>query len=353
MYNDKLIIIKPNENISDILENMINSFCKSFNKVEEVVYSHDIKDLRNTKLLFILELDNSGFDIPMLMFFSELYLKNDNYFEGSVASILVHSTTELATKRAAQDIIFLANNMGCSFIGHPMIEATNSLSNFLTWQKTLDLPLEEICYHLCKKSGKRFKEFNAKTIDSPYITVLYSSTNKQSNTLALWDMIAKNIKSATINQIHLENGKIMDCKGCSYKLCLHYGKQNSCFYGGMIVENVLPSIEKSDALVFLCPNYNDAIPANTTATINRLTVLYNKLNFYKKNIFGIIVSGNSGSDSVAKQLIGALNINKGFRLPPYATLTATANDPGSILTVSNIENIAKNFALNLMNEIKS
>lgn len=336
-----------------MLNNMIKSFCKVYDKIEEIIYTYDIKDLKNSKILFVLEIDNSGFDTPMLMFFNELYSKNSNCFEGSIGSLLVHSISELSTKRASQDIIFLANNLGCSFIGHPMIEATNSLSNFLTWKKTLDLSLEDICYSLCEKNSKRFKEFNPLTVDKPYITVLYSSTNKHSNTLQLWSMISKNIKNASIEQIHLENGKIMDCKGCSYKLCLHYGKQNSCFYGGMIVESVLPAIEKSHAVVFLCPNYNDAIPANTTATINRLTVLYNRLNFYKKNVFGVIVSGNSGSDSVAKQLIGALNINKGFRLPANAILTATANDPGSILNVPNIEIIAQKFALNLTNGIKS
>ena len=111
-----------------------------------------------------------------------------------------------------------------------------------------------------------------------------------------------------------------------------------------MTENVLPAIEKADSIVWLCPNYNDAIAANLTATINRLTVLYHKTGFHDKSTFGVIVSGNSGSDSVAKQLIGALNINKGFRLPPYAIITETANDPNSIFKIEGIENKAKIFA---------
>ena len=111
-----------------------------------------------------------------------------------------------------------------------------------------------------------------------------------------------------------------------------------------MVDNVLPSIEESDSIVWLCPNYNDAIAANLTATINRLTVLYNKISFYNKSMFGVIVSGNSGSDSVAKQLIGALNLNKGFSLPPYALITETANDPKAIFNVENIEYKTKLFA---------
>jgi hypothetical protein len=67
----------------------------------------------------------------------------------------------------------------------------------------------------------------------------------------------------------------------------------------------------------------------------------------------VIVSGNSGSDSVAKQLIGALNINKSFRLPPYFAVMATANNPGEIETVPGIEERARLFAQNMLAEIKA
>ncbi len=47
----------------------------------------------------------------------------------------MHSATELFTKDVCQDLIFITNSLGCRFIGHPMIEATGSFKNFLTWQK--------------------------------------------------------------------------------------------------------------------------------------------------------------------------------------------------------------------------
>ncbi|GAF92126.1 unnamed protein product, partial [marine sediment metagenome] len=50
------------------------------------------------------------------------------------------------------------------------------------------------------------------------------------------------------------------------------------------------------------------------AVINRMTVLYKRVKFGDKTLFSVVVSGNSGSDCVDKQLTGALNINKGFRL---------------------------------------
>jgi multimeric flavodoxin WrbA len=342
---DTLYIIVPSKYISIQLQKMIESFITSFPSVIYVKNTNDLCDLKNKKILFAMELGFTGFDLPMLSFFEELGPYNKEFFYGSIAALLVHSNSELGTKGVAQDIIFLANSLGCAFLGKPLVEATSTLKNFLTWQKALEMPLEDICFDLCHKLSKRLLEYKTfpKT-DNKKITVLYSAPHKFSNTLDLWHMITKHLKGFIIKEIQIDNGKVLDCKGCSFKLCLHYGKHNSCFYGGVMVDDVLPSIEKSDSIVWLCPNYNDAIAANLTATINRLTVLYHKIGFYNKSMFGVIVSGNSGSDSVAKQLIGALNLNKGFALPPHALITETANDPKSIFKVKNIETKAELFA---------
>lgn len=346
---DTLYIIVPSKYISIQLEKMIEIFITNFSSAIYVKNANNLCDLKNKKILFAMELGFTGFDLPMLSFFEELEPYNKEFFYGSIAALLVHSNSELGTKGAAQDIIFLANNLGCAFLGKPLVEATSTLKNFSTWQKALEMPLEDICFDLCRKLSERQLEYKTfpKT-GNKKITVLYSAPNKFSNTLDLWHMITKHLKGFSIKEIQIDNGKVLDCKGCSFKLCLHYGKHNSCFYGGVMVEDVLPSIEKSDSIVWLCPNYNDAIAANLTATINRLTVLYHKIGFYNKSMFGVIVSGNSGSDSVAKQLIGALNLNKGFALPPHALITETANDPKSIFKVKNIEAKAEIFAKSII-----
>ena len=344
---EELYVICPNDKISSELKKMLNSFIREFDTVHYILNWHNT-DFRNKKILFLLELDNSiCFDIPMLIFFSNLSSESKDAFQGSTAALLIHSSSELGTKRAAQDIIFMANKLGCNFIGHPLVEATANLKNFLTWQKSTQRPLEEICLILSAKLGKRLAEYKSAAAIKK-MTVLYSSPHKISNTLDLWHLISKHLKKISIEELQIENGQILDCKGCHYKLCLHYGKRNSCFYGGFMVENILPSIKSSDAVVWLCPNYNDSIGANLTATINRLTVLYHKISFYNKSIFAVIVSGNSGSDSVAKQLIGALNINKGFRLPPNSIITETANDPGAIFKIPGIKSKARSFAENIM-----
>jgi multimeric flavodoxin WrbA len=342
---ETLYVVVPNKCISNELEKMVEHFILNFPFVEYVQSANEIHDMRNKKILFALEIGFTGFDLPMLNFFEELKNKDKNFFLGSIATLLIHSNSELGTKGSAQDIIFLANNLGCAFIGKPLVEATSSLKNFLTWQKVLQFSLEEVCSDLCSKLGERLLNYKALLQKrNNKITVLYSAPHKFSNTLELWHMISKHLKEFDIKEIQIDNGKVLDCKGCSYKLCLHYGKHNSCFYGGVMVDDVLPAIEESTSVIWLCPNYNDAIAANLTATINRLTVLYHKIKFYDKTMFGVVVSGNSGSDSVAKQLIGALNLNKGFMLPPYALITETANDPKAIFNIKNIEAKAENFA---------
>ncbi len=347
-----LFIIVPNKNISPILSEMIDAVTSYTNYIL-VQDSSNIPNLQNKKIFFACENTNIDCDIAMLEFFSKLYEKGDDCLLGSTGAVLVHSNTEQGTKRTSQDIIYLANNLGCSFIGHSVVEATSSLRNFVTWQKTLSLSVKEICLKMCSRLRNRLLEHNPVTINNPKILVLYSSPNKTSNTMDLWHMTSNHLCNYNIKELQIENGEVVDCKGCSYKLCTYYGNENKCFYGGMMVHDVLPSIEESDAIVWLCPNYNDAVASNLTAVINRLTVLYRKINFYDKTIFAVVVSGNSGSDSISKQLIGALNINKGFRLPPYFSIMAIANDPGEIFNIQDINEKTKEFAENIKKEIQA
>ncbi len=349
---DNLYIILPKKDISMQLDNMVASFRRNFCSFTVLKDADEAGDLRGRKLLFAVELGDAGFDVDMLQFILKIRAKDPNAFAGSTGSVLIHSGTELGTKRFAQDVIFLANSMGCAFMGHPMVEATGSLRNFMTWQKTLDYSLEEISLELSGRLGDRFLSYTHGPVENPKTAVIYSSPHKFSNTLNLWRMIAGNLKGFDINEIQIENGAVADCRGCSYTLCQHHSKRNTCFYGGFMVENVLPAIEEADCVVWLCPNYNDSFAANITATINRLTVLYQRQSFHKKCMYGVVVSGNSGSDSVGKQLIGALNINKGFRLPPYAMFSETANDPGAILKVKNIERKAALYAEHFRKEFE-
>ena len=70
-------------------------------------------------------------------------------------------------------------------------------------------------------------------------------------------------------------------------------------------------------------------------------------------MFGIVVSGYSGGDLVAQQLISALNMNKTFRLPGYFSLLETANNPKEILEIEGIEKRAESFARTILKNLKN
>lgn len=347
----EIYLIIPGE-ISDYLKRMVEAATGDI-KTIIVKDSKNIPNLQNKKIIFAIELNKAGYNIPLMEIMTKLRERGLDSLKGAQGVVIIYSQSEFYTKSTAHNIIFLANQLGCRFPGHPIVEATNTFENFRTWQKKLNIPLEEIGIELCKKLRKNFIKDDPKQITNPKILVLHASSYKSSNTLMLWKMIRSHLKNCDIEVLHVDNGTIVDCKGCSYTTCKHYSKRNSCFYGGAIVKEILPAIERADAVIWVCPNYNDAISAKIAAVINRMTVLYRRTKFYNKTMFGIIVSGNSGSDSVAKQLIGALNINKSFRLPPHFAIMAIANDPRAIMNVEEIEEKARKFAENILKEIKA
>ncbi len=337
-----IYLIMPGK-VSTQLNNMANAAIK--NKEYKLITStEELPDLRNKKILFAMELDSVGINIPLMNIMCELANIGNDSLLGATGALLVHSNTELYTKSKAANLIFLANQLGCSFIGHPLIEATGNLQNFKTWQKTVDSTLEEISLDLSSKLGNRLIEHKPPKYENPKLGYLHSSSRETSNTLSFWNMISSSLHDINIEELYIENGSVFDCYGCAYKTCLKFGEKKSCFYGGIMTEKILPAVESSDILVWICPNYNDSISSNLMAVINRLTTLYRRMNFHDKTIFAVIVSGNSGSDSIAKQLIDALSINKGFYLPPYFCIMETANDAGSLVKIPNIDKKSRAFA---------
>ena len=81
--------------------------------------------------------------------------------------------------------------------------------------------------------------------------------------------------------------------------------------------------------------------------MSALTALFRQTRFYDKAVFAIVVSGYSGSDTVARQLISALNMNKSFYLPPRFAMLETANDPGEAIGREGIGQRLDRFARNL------
>lgn len=322
--------------------------CLSFisSEPEMVRYYEDlIKRMPSTEIetwqkwLFFIELDEIGECQEANAFLRgemKKFQKGEStLFSRAIAGLVIISSSELYTKTYAKKFIFLANQMGCEFIGHPLVERVKGRINFNTWTKVLDKPLEEIEQIQIVKMIERLSNYIFLDKTKLNVLVLHAGHKEISNTLMLWDYIKnmlpdEDLNKMNIEELHVEEGKITDCYGCGFETCTYYSLEKSCFYGGFVVASLFPMIEKADIVVWICPNYNDAISAKLMAVINRLTALYRKISFNDKYILSIVVSGNSGNDSVTGQLIGALNINKGFRLPPFFAAMAIANDPGEI-----------------------
>ena len=299
--------------------------------------------LRDCRVLFVIALGKSGVNLTLCSMIRVLRL-SPGCMDGSAAAMLVDGETEMYTKSAASELALALSMAGCTLIGRCLVEGTGSLYNFTVTAGNLNMDLFSAYQASAADLAGRLAAFSFPCRSTHRILCVHACNQATSNTLRLWEHVKKGIHAdSQIREISLRNKDVKDCAGCSFETCMYYSKTLSCFYGGTIVEDVYPALEWCDRLVLLCPNYNDALSASLTAMINRLTSLFRKKPFYDKQLFALIVSGYSGSDLVARQLIDALSINKGFTLPGNFALTATANLPGSIDRITGIAEKARSF----------
>ncbi|MEY8320074.1 NAD(P)H-dependent oxidoreductase [Lachnospiraceae bacterium 46-61] len=351
---NELILIQPHcedKQKTKRLEQVLQKALEGIS-CQKITKEREFENLQNKKILFAISQGVSGINLEYFRFLKKLRI-NTNLLENSVAGIIVDGESELYTKSIAREFVFTANQAGCTFPGRPLVEATASLQNFNIQAKILETDNMGAYEKSAQVLIKQILSFSPIKKNQPNILVLHASNFKTSNTSQLWNMVKQHLTDCKVKEISLRNGSVQDCSGCPYTMCMHFSSKSNCYYGGVIVDEVYPAILECDALVLLCPNYNDAVSANLCAFINRLTALFRKTRFYEKHIFGIIVSGYSGGDLVAEQLISALNMNKTFILPSRFALLETANDPNSIQKIEGIQRKAKNFAYHILKTIKT
>ena len=299
-------------------------------------------DFTNKRIIFALSLGESGVNLTWYQILKSIRL-NPHCFKGSIAGVIVDGKSELYTKDAARHLVFSSNASGCTFIGRPLVEATKDLQNYNILAENQQLSKQEAYEEQSRDLVQRLQAFSLHGKAKPKLLVLHAGNYAKSNSLVLWQMVEKQLTNIEIKEVSLRNGEIYDCIGCPYNMCLHYGEKNFCFYGGVVVEQVYPAMIECDGLMMVCANYNDALSANLAAFINRMTAPFRSNDFTGKMLFSIVVSGYSGGDLVAQQLISGINMNKSFVLPPNFALLETANDPGSILKVPDINEKAARF----------
>lgn len=308
-------------------------------------------DLRHKRILFAVSVDEAGPDAAFYAFLRRLRREPDS-LTGSTACLVVDGSTELYTKAAAQELVLAANQAGCLFPGRPLVEATGSLYNQHIQAKNLGLDWEQTYFYRVRDLARRLAEFAPPRFARPRVLLLHASDKQRSNTLALGRMVGQALSDrCDVREQPLLNGTVQDCRGCDYHACLHFAQNNTCFYGGVLPREVLPAVREADLLLFLCPNYNDALGANLVALINRMTSLVVQQDLGDTYLGGVVVSGYSGGDLVARQLLGAMCLNRGCILPPDFCLLQTANDPGDALTAAGIDQRTKALAQRLKNQI--
>ena len=313
-------------------------------EVQIIRRAEDLDRRRFPRILFALPLDEAGQNFEYFRMLARLR-REANLLEGCTGGLIVDGPGELYTKSTAAELALAMNLAGCALVGRPLVEATGSLANFRIQAKNLGTDLLGAYEAAARELADQAETFIFPTRERPNLLALHASSHHTSNTMALWGRVRAELEDACdIREIGLRNGTLSDCSGCPYTMCLHFGERGGCFYGGVMSEEVYPAVRRADALILMCPNYNDALSANLTAFINRLTALFRQTRFYDKAVFALVVSGYSGSDTVARQLISALNMNKSFYLPPRFALLETANAPGEALSAPGIQDRLDRFA---------
>ena len=344
----RLIVVSPgnfaSERFSHTLETALREISFEFKPMLDA-------PLENKRILFAISLNESGVNHGYYDLLAFLRTHSD-CLKNCVGGVLVDGPGNLYTKSVGRDLVLAASLAGCTFPGRPLVEATGDLKNFTVQAKNANCDLLG-AYHLAAADlVNRVLTFESPRSIRPNILVLHASSRSTSNTLALWSRVRAELESrCDITEIGLRNGTLEDCAGCPYTTCLHFGEKGDCFYGGVMVQEVYPAIREADAVVLLCPNYNDALSANLTAAVNRLTALYRTTPFNDKAVFAMVVSGYSGGDIVASQVVSALNMNKGFWLPSDFCLLETANDAGTAIRLPGIEERLHAYAQHMLNHL--
>jgi len=302
-----------------------------------------IHHLHHSQLLLAVHLGKSGLN-SMLYEIICILREHDDCLDHCIGGVIVDGCQELYTKETGREIVFTLNRAGCTLPGGSLVEATGSLMNYAIQADNSNLTKQQAYEASACNLVEQIHSFQFTPHQKPKLLCIHANNHFSSNTYAVWEKVKEQLTDFHIEEFNARNGTIQDCTGCPFQMCKHYSETGSCFYGGAIVEEAYPAVEACDGIIFLAPNYNDAISANLSAFINRLTSLYRKVSFSDKYLFSIIVSGYSGGDIVANQLISGLNMNKKFILPGKFAFFKTANNPGTVFLEESIHDEIKDYA---------
>ncbi len=314
----KITIIYSNQSEAKWL-NWLKSCVKVSSEViwENSLSLQSVDHIQTDALIIICDLNEIGRDEGIDQLVKEWRSQS---LKGKTIGLICRTKNDWHTKTYSRSMALIMNDLGAVVLGKALVEILPDYHNFSAWKKSSDMSLEDIARSRISDLVLRMTEFTFKKEKKPKLLVIHSCSEKTSNTLALWRLAEASIKEKVpdmaIVERYLARGSVTDCIGCDYNICIDEAKKLSCVVGGQFVDEIMPSLEWANAVVWLCPNYNDTISADLIAVINRMSGFYRTRDLSHKCVYAVIVSGNSGTDAVANQLLGSLSLNKGYMLPP-------------------------------------
>lgn len=333
-------------------EHLIGPVIRTAAELEEQIQKEALK---GKKLLFAAALGDDGINLELCAMLKVIRQHDSSHtagvawskgcLTGAVGAVITDGASEYYTKSVGREIVQTANEAGCMFPGRPLAEGTGSLKNHVVRAKNQGCGLYEAYDREIRDLLERLKNSPGVCPGGKKLLCVHACNEASSNTWWLWNRVKEHLpEEISVREISLRNGHVMDCAGCSYETCMYFSQNSRCFYGGTIVDEIYPALQDCQTLMILSPNYNDALGANLTAFVNRLTSPFRRKPFDDKMLFSIVVSGYSGADIVGRQLIDGLNMNKAFFLPGNFMLTETAGEAGSVAKVPGIQEKVQAFA---------
>ena len=150
-------------------------------------------DLTNKRILFTLSLGQSGINLNWYSMMKYLRLNKDA-LDGSVGGVILDGNSEIFTKSTGRSLVFTANRAGCTFPGRPLVEGTRTLKNYNIQANNLHTDNMGAYMAAGKTLVENIMNYRPVKKEHPEVLVLHASSRSTSNTIALWEMIKKQLQ---------------------------------------------------------------------------------------------------------------------------------------------------------------
>ena len=235
-----------------------------------------MENLENRRLLFAVALDPSGCSLAYYGMLQALR-GCDILLRGSVAGVIVTGVGEFYTKDVARDMVFAANQAGLRLSGPALwwrppapcgISASRPRSAAWTRKRPSGLAVAELVDRLTDlgeplppvRPGAGPPRLPAQHLQHP--GPVGAGEARPCRRRYPWRRSA------------CATAPCPTATGAATPPASTSASRAAAFTAAPMVEEVYPAVRRCDALVMLCANYNDALSANLTACVNRLTALF-------------------------------------------------------------------------------